>query len=47
MNKRMMLILLVLAVAVSAWAGRVGEQEARKKASAFMTGQATTRGGMY
>ena len=46
MKKRMMLILLVLAVTVGAKAGRVGEQEARKKASAFMAGQATTRGGM-
>ena len=39
-----MLIVMVLAVAVSAWAGRVGEQEARKKATAFMVGQAGTRG---
>ena len=44
MKKRMMLIVMVLAVAVSAWAGRVGEQEARKKATAFMVGQAGTRG---
>jgi len=44
MKKRMMLIVMVLAVAVSAWAGRVGEQEARKKASAFMAGKASTRG---
>ena len=38
MKKRMTLILMVLAVSVSAWAGRVGEQEALKKASAFMAG---------
>ena len=46
MKKRMTLILMVLAVVVSAWAGRVGEQEAREKASAFMTGQSKTRGEM-
>ena len=45
MKNRMLLTVMVLAVAVSAWAGRVGEQEARKKASAFMTGQARTRSG--
>ena len=44
MKKRMTLILMVLAVVVSAWAGRVGEQEALKKASAFMAGQSKTRG---
>jgi hypothetical protein len=43
MKKRMILIVMVLAVTVGAWAGRIGEQEARKKASAFMTGQARTR----
>ena len=46
MKKRMTLILMVLAVAVSAWAGRVGELEAREKASAFMAGQSKTRGEM-
>lgn len=35
---------MAFTVAVGAWAGRVGEQEARKKASAFMAGKATTRG---
>ena len=43
MKKRVILIVMVLSVVVSAWAGRIGEQEARKKASAFMTGQAMTR----
>jgi hypothetical protein len=46
MKKRMLLILMVLVVAAGAWAGRVGEQEARKKASAFMMGKASTRGEM-
>ena len=46
MKIRMTLILMVLAVVVSAWAGRVGELEAREKASAFMAGQSKTRGEM-
>lgn len=45
MKRRLLMTVLVLAVAIGAWAGRVGEQEARKKASAFMAGQARTRGG--
>ena len=46
MKKRMTLILMVRSVVVSAWAGRVGELEAREKASAFMAGQSKTRGEM-
>ena len=35
---------MALAIVVGARAGQVGEKQARQKASAFMTGQATTRG---
>ena len=35
---------MALAVVVGAWAGKVGEKQARQKASAFMAGKATTRG---
>ena len=44
MTKRMMLIAMVLAATMSTWAGHVGEQQARQKAEAFLTGRATTRG---
>lgn len=44
MIKRMMLTAMVLAVTVSTWAGHVGEQQARQKAEAFMTGRVTSRG---
>ena len=44
MKNRMLTSVLVLAVAVGAWAGQVGEILARQKASAFMTGEAATRG---
>ena len=44
MKKSIMTTVMVLAVAVGAWAGQVGEKQARQKAAAFMTGQATTRG---
>ena len=44
MKKRMLIIALVLSAVNSAWAGHVGEQQARQKAAAFMTGKATTRG---
>lgn len=37
-------MLVVLAVAAGAWAGRVSEQQARAKAVAFMAGFAKTRG---
>ena len=35
---------MALTIMVGARAGQVGEKQARQKASAFMTGQATTRG---
>ena len=44
MNRRNLLIIIALAAAVGAWAGRVGEQAALKKASAFMASHARTRG---
>ena len=44
MKKRMLIIALVLSAVNSAKAGNVGEQQARQKAAAFMTGKATTRG---
>ena len=44
MKNRMLTSVLVLAVAVGVWAGQVGEKLARQKASAFMTGEAATRG---
>ena len=44
MNRRNLLIIIALAAAVGAWAGRVGEQAALKKASAFMSNHARTRG---
>ena len=44
MKKRMLIIALVLSAVNSAWAGHVGEQQARQKVAAFMTGRATTRG---
>ena len=44
MKNRMLMTVMVLAVAVGVWAGQVGEKQARQKASAFMTGQAMTRG---
>jgi hypothetical protein len=37
---------MVLATTVGAWAGHVGEQQARQRAAAFMTGHAATRGVM-
>ena len=40
----MLIIALVLSAVNSAKAGNVGEQQARQKAAAFMTGKATTRG---
>ena len=44
MKSRIILIAIALAVAVGAWAGRVGEKAALKKASAFMSNHARTRG---
>lgn len=44
MIKSMILTVMVLAATVGAWAGHVGEQQARQKAAAFMTGQSATRG---
>lgn len=44
MKKRMLMFAWVLSVVNSAWSGPVGEQQARQKAVAFMTGKATTRG---
>ena len=44
MKKKMLIIALVLSAVNSAKAGNVGEQQARQKAAAFMTGKATTRG---
>ena len=44
MNRRNLLIIIALAAAVGAWAGRVGEKAALKKASAFMASHARTRG---
>ena len=44
MNRRTILIIIALVAAVGTWAGRVGEQAARKKASAFMASHARTRG---
>lgn len=44
MNRRNLLIIIALVAAVGTWAGRVGEQAARKKASAFMASHARTRG---
>ena len=43
MKKKMLIIVLVLSGVISAWAGHVGEQQARQKAVAFMTGKAATR----
>ena len=40
----MLIIALVLSAVNSAKAGNVGEQQARQKVAAFMTGRATTRG---
>lgn len=44
MKIRMLMTVMALAIVVGARAGQVGEKQARQKASAFMTGQATTRG---
>ena len=44
MNRRVLMTVMVLAFVVGVRAGQVGEKLARQKASAFMTGQATTRG---
>ena len=44
MKRKLFMTVMVLAVAIGAWAGQVGEKQARQKASAFMTGQAATRG---
>lgn len=43
MNFRMLMVFLVLLTMNSAWAGHVEEQQARKKAIAFMAGKASTR----
>ena len=40
MNFRMLMVFLVLLTMNSAWAGHVEEQQARKKAIAFMEGKA-------
>lgn len=42
--KRTSLLVFLIWLAVGTWAGRVGEQAARKKASAFMASHARTRG---
>ena len=44
MNRRNLLIVISLAVAVCAWAGKLSEQAALKKASAFMAAKGKTRG---
>ena len=44
MKIRMLMTVMALTIMVGARAGQVGEKQARQKASAFMTGQATTRG---
>ena len=44
MKIRILMTVMALAVVVGAWAGKVGEKQARQKASAFMAGKATTRG---
>ena len=44
MKRKLLMTVMVLAVAIGAWAGQVGEKQARQKVSAFMTGQAATRG---
>ena len=45
MKKRIHTSVLLLCAAMSAWAGHVGEQQARQKAAEFMSGKATTRSG--
>ena len=44
MKNRILSTAMALAVVIGAWAGQVGEKQARQKALAFMTGKATTRG---